>query len=84
MSKDTFFFEGQTIEFNQGESIAAALTAASIITFGKDAAGRDTRYFCGIGACQCCLVRVDGNTTEACLTPAKSGLNVKAAGESNA
>lgn len=80
MSGATFFWRDRAIAFNEGESIAAALTAAGILTFGPDPAGRETRYFCGIGACQCCLVKVDGRLVEACLTPARAGLRVAGAG----
>lgn len=84
MSTNTFFFQDRAIPFQEGESIAAALTAAGITTFGPDMAGRPTRYFCGIGACQCCLVNVDGRTLEACLTPARAGLRITSAGGDHA
>lgn len=80
MSDNTFFWQGRSIAFNAGESIAAALTAAGIINFGTDMTGRDARYFCGIGACQGCLVLVNDKCTESCLTPARPGLNVTNAG----
>ncbi|MGH6762563.1 MAG: 2Fe-2S iron-sulfur cluster-binding protein [Phyllobacterium sp.] len=76
MSTGSFNWMGTPIPFHDGESIAAALSAAGINCFGRDALGTDTRYFCGVGACQCCLVRVDGMAVEACLTPAKAGLQV--------
>lgn len=78
MSAQTFNWMGRSIPFRTGESIAAALEAAGIRTFGPDALGQDTRYFCGIGACQCCLVRVGGVPREACIAPAKAGLQVEA------
>jgi aerobic-type carbon monoxide dehydrogenase small subunit (CoxS/CutS family) len=35
------------------------------------------RYFCGIGACQTCLVSVNGAApVEACLTPARAGVQL--------
>lgn len=77
MTDETFQWMAQEIPFRQGESIAAALEAQDIQTFGPDASGQDTRFFCGIGACQCCLVRVGGCVTEACLTPARGGLCVE-------
>lgn len=80
MTSNTFLWEGREIAFNEGESIAAALTAAGIISFGTDWAGREARYFCGIGACQNCLVRVDGRAVEGCLTPARAGIDVQGAG----
>lgn len=78
MSAQTFDWMGQSIPFRTGESITAALEAAGIRTFGPDALGQETRYFCGIGACQCCLLLVDGVVREACITPAKTGMHVEA------
>ncbi|WP_454285817.1 2Fe-2S iron-sulfur cluster-binding protein [Rhizobium arsenicireducens] len=78
MSALTFDWMGQSIPFRTGESVTAALEAAGILTFGPDALGQETRYFCGIGACQCCLLRVDGVVREACITPAKTGMHVEA------
>ena len=78
MSTQSFDWKGQSIPFRAGESLAAALEAAGILTFGPDALGQETRYFCGIGACQCCLLRVDGVVREACITPARAGMKVEA------
>lgn len=73
MRSGNFTWQGQTIPFRAGETIAAALADAGIGDLGRDGAGAGLRYFCGIGACQSCLVRIDGRTVEACLTPACDG-----------
>ena len=78
MSRETFNWRGAMIPFGEGESIAAALAEAGIATFGNDGGGRELRYFCGIGCCQSCLVKVEGRILEACLTPASPGLDVRA------
>jgi predicted molibdopterin-dependent oxidoreductase YjgC len=72
----TFTWRGSPVHFREGESIAAALAGLGILGFGADPSGAQTRYFCGIGACQCCLVRIDGRVREACLEPAAAGLVV--------
>lgn len=77
MTDGTFHWMAREIPFREGESIAAALAAQGIHAFGPDAGGQETRFFCGIGACQCCLVKVAGRVTEACLTPARNGLRVE-------
>jgi aerobic-type carbon monoxide dehydrogenase small subunit (CoxS/CutS family) len=77
MNGGTFRLMDRTIPFRTGESIAVALQTAGVLTYGPDALGNETRYFCGIGACQCCLVRVDGVVREACITPARPGMNVE-------
>ncbi len=80
MSGATFSWMGRSIPFQEGESIASALDAAGIVFFGPGVPPSQMRFFCGIGACQCCLVRVDGATREACLTAAAAGLEVEPAG----
>ena len=79
MSAGSFTWRGVPIAFRSGESVAAALMRAGQRDLGTDGAGCRLRYFCGIGACQNCLVRVDGTIVEACLTPASAGLSVEAA-----
>lgn len=77
MSDETFRLMDRAIPFRTGETIAAALQAAGVLTYGSDALGNETRCFCGIGACQCCLVRVDGVVREACITLARPGMSVE-------
>lgn len=69
MTSQTFTYDGKTIAFNDGETLAAAILRAS---------SGETRlsYFCGIGNCQSCLVWMDERPVEACLTPAIAGANV--------
>jgi predicted molibdopterin-dependent oxidoreductase YjgC len=83
MSNRTFDWMGQEIGFREGESFAAALDAAGVRTFGSDSAGNLTRYFCGIGACQSCLIRVDGVIREACITPARTGARIGPIGKAD-
>lgn len=77
MSRNYIHYAGQEITFNPGESVAAALENAGHISFGKDPLHQPTRYFCGIGACQSCLVRIDGIVRETCITPAAPGMRVE-------
>ena len=76
--EQTFNWRGHAIPFRTGESLAAALEAAGIVSFGSGPLGEETRYFCGIGACQNCLLRVDGLIREACITSARAGMEVEA------
>lgn len=78
MIEQTFNWRGHAIPFRTGESLAAALEAAGIVSFGSGPLGEETRYFCGIGACQNCLLRVDGLIREACITSARAGMEVEA------
>lgn len=76
----SFSFDGTLVPCTGNETIATALDRAGIRILGpgqNDCAGR---YFCGIGACQACVVSVDGARMEACLTPARVGLSVQRIG----
>jgi glycine/D-amino acid oxidase-like deaminating enzyme len=73
----TFQFDGQTIKALEGETIAAALSAAGITTFRHTPSGAPRGAFCGMGACYDCVVTVDGRSGQrACMTPAADGLTV--------
>ena len=74
---NTFLWAGEHIRFEPSDSIAAALDRAGIIDFGRGQGPCAARYFCGIGACQACVVSVDGVPAEACLTPAVAGSDVR-------
>jgi aerobic-type carbon monoxide dehydrogenase small subunit (CoxS/CutS family) len=78
MSAGSFLWRGRAVPFAPGETIAAALAHAGVLDMGRDQAGNAVRYFCGIGACQGCLVRCEGRIVEACLTPAMDGAVVAA------
>ena len=78
MTGGSFLWQGVPVPFRAGESVAAALMRAGMRDLGIDGAGAGLRYFCGIGACQNCLVSVDGSVAESCLTPAREGLVVEA------
>lgn len=83
MTNQTFHWQGHAIPFRTGESLAAALEAAGVVSFGYGPLGEESRYFCGIGACQNCLLRVDGLIREACITSARPGMQVEALEKSN-
>lgn len=77
MIDDTFFWLGRPVAFRPGETFAAALRRAGLDDLGPATGQLRGRYFCGIGACQACLVSVNGAApVEACLTPARAGVQV--------
>jgi predicted molibdopterin-dependent oxidoreductase YjgC len=76
----TFYWIGGLVSFHPGETIAAAMRRADVEDFGLTTGGLRARYFCGVGACQACLISVNGaSPVEACLTPAKAGLQLSSA-----
>ena len=74
----TVTFDDQPITAYKGESVAAALWAAGIRTLRTTAKrGSPRGVFCGIGACQDCLVIVDGRSSQrACRTAVRDGMTI--------
>lgn len=74
MSRHTILWSGRALPFLPGESVASALARAGIRSFGTAPTGLRRALFCGIGQCQNCLVMIDGQLREACLTPCREGM----------
>lgn len=73
-----FFWNEQPIPFFEGQTIASALVLSGIRDFGPYSQLTNARYFCGIGACQSCLVTCDGGPAiEACITIAADGVRLQ-------
>jgi D-hydroxyproline dehydrogenase subunit alpha len=74
----SFQFDDRRIEALEGETIAAALSAAGITTLRYTLSGAPRGLFCGMGACFDCVVTVNGRIGQrACVTPAASGMQVQ-------
>ncbi len=73
----TFGFNGTPIEALEGETIAAALSAAGILAFRHTPSGAPRGLHCGMGACFDCVVSVDGRIGQrACMTKVADGMIV--------
>ena len=73
-----FFFDAKPVDGYEGESLAAALTAAGIMELRRTRTGAPRGIFCGMGVCFDCLVVVDGRPGQrACLTKVEAGLRVQ-------
>ncbi|HSU04036.1 MAG TPA: FAD-dependent oxidoreductase [Acetobacteraceae bacterium] len=76
----TITFENQPVQALSGETIAAALSAAGIVTFRHTASGAPRGLHCGMGACFDCVVTVDGRIGQrACMTKVADGMRVSSA-----
>ena len=72
-----FTFDGRSLVAVPGETIASALFAAGIRTFGthpKD--GAPQGIFCANGQCAQCMVIADGHPVKACMTPVRADMSV--------
>ncbi len=71
-----FYFEGEALEGREGEPVAAALHAAGVKVLKYSAERERPRgFFCAIGNCSACLMRVDGRANvRTCLEPLREGM----------
>ena len=74
----TVTIDGVPCEARAGESVAATLLAAGRLDCRTAAtSGAPRGPFCLMGACQECLVEVDGRPNqEACRTPVVAGMRI--------
>jgi glycine/D-amino acid oxidase-like deaminating enzyme/ferredoxin len=73
-------FNGAQIEALPGETIAAALSAAGVLTVRHTASGAPRGLWCGMGACHDCIVTVDGRAGQrACMVKARDDMVVESA-----
>lgn len=72
-------FDGEMIEAEEGEPIAAALMAVGISVFYYTKKNGDPRgLFCAIGRCSDCSMIVDGiPNTRTCVTPVRAGMKIE-------
>jgi len=74
----TFIFDGQQFKARQGDNLAAALIAAGVVSIRTTPVSGEPRGpFCMMGACYDCLVEINGETVQACMTSVIAGLQVQ-------
>jgi predicted molibdopterin-dependent oxidoreductase YjgC len=71
--------DGAEVTAYDGDSVAAVLVRAGLVSWRRTRHGdRPRGLFCGIGACQDCLVTVDGvEGVRACVAPAAFGAEIR-------
>jgi len=74
-----FYFEKKKFVGEEGDTIASALHAAGVKTLTKSLKYDSPRgFFCGIGKCSSCLMRVNGvPNVRTCIAPLKEGITVE-------
>ncbi|MCP5155855.1 MAG: (2Fe-2S)-binding protein [Ectothiorhodospiraceae bacterium] len=74
----TIEVDGRPLSAHPGESLAVALLAAGIRALrASPRAGGARGAFCFMGACQECVVTVDGRRVTSCLEPVRAGMRVR-------
>lgn len=75
----SFEFEGRTVQAQEGDSVAAALTAAGIRDLRESVVSGEPRgIYCMMGTCFDCLMEIDGQPNrQACMCEVSEGLVVR-------
>ena len=70
-------FDGREVPAIEGETVAAALSAAGIVALRRARNGAPRGLFCGMGVCFECLVTVDARPAQrACMTRVRDGMAI--------
>ena len=73
-----FTWQGKTLRAQEGETIAAALFANGIRTFGHHHKDQSPLgLFCANGQCSQCMVIADGSPVKSCMELVQAGMNVE-------
>jgi predicted molibdopterin-dependent oxidoreductase YjgC len=73
----TLSVDGEPLQARPGQTIAAALYASGRRVFRRTRFGdRPRGLYCGMGVCFDCVVKVDGETTRACMRYVAEGMQV--------
>lgn len=77
--KIKFYFDGLEMEGFEGETVAAALHAGGIRILGHShRRNRPRGFYCGIGNCSSCLMKVDGvPNVRVCVTELCQGMRIE-------
>lgn len=68
-------FADQVLDLPEGANLAAALLAAGVGTLRNSVvSGQPRGPFCMMGACYDCVVRINGETVQACMTLVSDGM----------
>jgi predicted molibdopterin-dependent oxidoreductase YjgC len=70
--------DGRPFSAREGDSVAAALLAAGIVTFRTTFSGAPRAPLCMMGACFECLVTIDGHARrQACMVVVRPGIAIE-------
>jgi predicted molibdopterin-dependent oxidoreductase YjgC len=74
----TLHWYDQEITALASDTVASALLLAGVRVSRKSSVSDDARLpFCMMGSCFECLIEIDGQVVQSCLTPVKNGMKLK-------
>ncbi|WP_434557534.1 cyanide-forming glycine dehydrogenase subunit HcnA [Pseudomonas sp. Z5-35] len=74
----TVRLDGQTVNAAQGETVLTVIQAVGRRQVARNDHGQISGAYCGMGVCQCCLVKIDGrHKRRACQTLVRPGMQIE-------
>lgn len=74
----TVHINGQTISAANGETVLSVIQSLGIRQVARNDHGQISGAYCGMGVCQCCLVKINGrHKRRACQTVVREGMTVE-------
>lgn len=72
-------YNGKKLKSYKGDSVASALIANGVLKFRESSKiGESRGYFCGIGLCTDCMMKVNGiRNVRTCITEVKENMIVE-------
>lgn len=74
----TVRLDGQAVEAAEGETVLTVIQALGRRQVACNDHGQLSGAYCGMGICQCCLVKIDGrHKRRACQTLVRPGMQIE-------
>ena len=74
----TVRLDGRTVNAAQGETVLTVIQSLGQRQVARNDHGRISGAYCGMGVCQCCLVKIDGrHKRRACQTLVRPGMQIE-------
>jgi hydrogen cyanide synthase HcnA len=74
----TVHINGQAVDAAIGETVLSVIQALGIRQIARNDHEQISGAYCGMGVCQCCLVKIDGrHKRRACQTVVRDGMQIE-------
>jgi hydrogen cyanide synthase HcnA len=74
----TVHLDGKAVNAAQGETVLTVIQALGQRQVARNDHGQLSGAYCGMGVCQCCLVKIDGrHKRRACQTLVRPGMQIE-------
>ena len=74
----TVHINGQSVDAAIGETVLSVIQSLGLRQIARNDHDQISGAYCGMGVCQCCLVRIDGrHKRRACQTVVRDGMQIE-------